>query len=187
MLVMNGRKVGKMVFGGREVASAWCDGECVWRNTPVVKITNGEGVGDYPCQELMDALAEFGLDYKTVEVLPFRLDTSQVTTMRQMFYGCSSLVEVPALDTSQVTTMRAMFSGCSSLVEVPQMDGRNLDSGTSTSSSGVGYMFSGTKSLRDGHAHITVKRGFEYPVNRQIINGSGLTRPPLFDEDGNPV
>ena len=211
MLVLNGRKVGKMVFGGREVASAWWGGECVWRNTPVVKITNGEGVGDYPCQELMDALAEYGLDYKTVEVLPFRLDTSQVTTMqamfsgcsslvevpqmdtsqvttmRSMFYGCSSLVEVPQMDTSQVTTMQAMFSGCSSLVEVPQMDGRNLDSGGSIPPSGVGYMFSNTKSLRDGHAHITVKRGFKYPGNSQIIYGSGLTRPPFFDEDGNPV
>jgi surface protein len=187
VLVMNGRKVGKMVFGGREVASAWWDGECVWRNTPVVKITNGEGVGDYPCQELMDALAEFGLDYKTVEVLPFRLDTSQVTTMRQMFYGCSSLVEVPQMDTSQVTTMRSMFSGCSSLVEVPAMDGRNLDSGTLTNSSGVAYTFSGTTSLRDGHAHITVKKGFIYPSKKFVFPNSGLTVAPFFDEDGNPV
>jgi surface protein len=115
------------------------------------------------------------------------MDTSQVTTMRSMFYGCSSLVEVPAMDTSQVTTMRSMFYGCSSLVEVPAMDGRNLYSSNSTNSSGVAYAFSGTTSLRDGHAHITVKKGFIYPSKSFVFPNSGLTVAPFFDEDGNPV
>ena len=50
------------------------------------------------------------------------MDTSQVTNMTQMFYGCAALTTVPDMDTSQVTNMSSMFSGCSSLTSVPDMD-----------------------------------------------------------------
>ncbi|MBM6673797.1 BspA family leucine-rich repeat surface protein [Marseilla massiliensis] len=44
-------------------------------------------------------------------------DTSKITSMYQMFYGCSSLVSLnlSGFDTSSVTNMRSMFHGCSSL------------------------------------------------------------------------
>ena len=47
-------------------------------------------------------------------------DTENVTDMRWMFYGCSSLqsLDLSGLDTSQVTNMYFMFSGCSSLHNV---------------------------------------------------------------------
>jgi surface protein len=38
--------------------------------------------------------------------------------METMFYGCYSLQTIPALDTSNVTTMRYMFYSCSSLQEL---------------------------------------------------------------------
>ena len=50
------------------------------------------------------------------------LDTSQVTDIGSVFYGCSNLISIPVLDTSQVTSMRAMFSNCSSLTSIPALD-----------------------------------------------------------------
>lgn len=45
------------------------------------------------------------------------LDTSNVTTMIQMFYECASLttLDLTPLNTSKVTTMTSMFCGCSGL------------------------------------------------------------------------
>ncbi|NEJ47636.1 BspA family leucine-rich repeat surface protein, partial [Rhizobium leguminosarum] len=40
---------------------------------------------------------------------------NNVTTMSEMFFGCSSLVSVPDLDTSKVTSVSSMFRSCSSL------------------------------------------------------------------------
>ena len=71
------------------------------------------------------------------------LNTSQVTSMRDMFSGCSSLtsLDLSSFDTSKVRSMRHMFSGCSSLTIL------NL---ISFDTSKVGYMssmFSGCSSL----------------------------------------
>ena len=46
-----------------------------------------------------------------------KLDTSRVTSMRQMFVGCSSLerLDLSGFDTSRVEDMTGMFRGCSSL------------------------------------------------------------------------
>ena len=49
-------------------------------------------------------------------------DTSNITIMERMFYGCSSLTSVPQLNTSNNTSMRMMFYECSSLTSVPQLD-----------------------------------------------------------------
>jgi len=48
------------------------------------------------------------------------LNTSEVTEMNHMFYGCSSLKElnVSNFNTSEVTDMSAMFGNCSSLKEL---------------------------------------------------------------------
>ncbi|MBQ6208635.1 MAG: BspA family leucine-rich repeat surface protein [Prevotella sp.] len=48
------------------------------------------------------------------------LNTSEVTSMYCMFYGCSALesLDVSHFNTSQVTTMRSMFSGCSGLTSL---------------------------------------------------------------------
>ena len=50
------------------------------------------------------------------------IDTSNVTTMEQMFKNCSLLSYVPQFDTSNVTNMKGMFESCSSLKEIPQLD-----------------------------------------------------------------
>ena len=55
------------------------------------------------------------------------LDTQNVTHMLYMFYGCSSLVAIPQLDTQNVMSMLYMFYGCSSLVAIPQLDTQNVE------------------------------------------------------------
>jgi surface protein len=48
------------------------------------------------------------------------LDTSEITSMQRMFYGCSSLLELDlsGFDTSKVTNMEGMFALCSSLKDL---------------------------------------------------------------------
>ena len=62
-------------------------------------------------------LTEYGEDYRTVEEIPFEIDSSQVTNMSNMFRGCSSLTTVPDMDTRNATSMYDMFRGCSSLTD----------------------------------------------------------------------
>ena len=52
------------------------------------------------------------------------LDTSNVTDMKLMFSGCSSLttLDLSGLNTSKVTTMKEMFSGCTSLTSLNLSD-----------------------------------------------------------------
>ena len=71
------------------------------------------------------------------------LDTSEVTDMRYMFAGCSSLtsLDLSNFDTSKVTDMRYMFVGCSSLTS---LDLSNFDTSKVTS---MGDMFSRCESL----------------------------------------
>ena len=49
-----------------------------------------------------------------------KLDTSNVKSMRNMFYGCSSLTELDlnSFDTSNVTNMYAMFYNCNNLTSL---------------------------------------------------------------------
>ena len=51
-----------------------------------------------------------------------KFDTSNVTNMNSMFYGCSSLTSVPLFDTSNVISMANMFDSCNSLTSVPLFD-----------------------------------------------------------------
>ena len=55
-----------------------------------------------------------------VEVLG--ANTTDITIMRGMFSGCTSLSTVPLFDTSNATSMFAMFNGCTSLTNIPLFD-----------------------------------------------------------------
>ena len=78
---------------------------------------------------------------KKITTLPFNLDTSNVTSMNNMFNSCTSLTEIPLFDTSNVTSMFAMFGNCTSLTTIPQLDTSNV---TNMSS-----MFNGCTSLTE--------------------------------------
>ena len=80
---------------------------------------------------------------KRVELQKF--DTSAVTSMSWMFYGCNCLreLDVSQFDTSSVTDMNDMFDGCSSLSE---LDVSNFNTSSVTKMNG---MFWGCSSLRE--------------------------------------
>lgn len=66
-------------------------------------------------------------------------DTSNVTYMRDMFYECKSLTTVPLFNTSKVLLMDAMFFNCKSLASVPLFDTSNVIN--------MGTMFGNCKAL----------------------------------------
>jgi len=71
------------------------------------------------------------------------LNTSEATSMSNMFYGCSALtsLDLSNFDTSNVTTMSGMFNNCSSLtsLDVSNFDTRNVKN--------MGAMFQDCSSL----------------------------------------
>ena len=79
---------------------------------------------------------------KSIEGLE-HLNTSQVTDMGCMFYGCASLtsLNLTSFDTSQVTQMSCMFYGCASLTSL------DLTSFDTSKVTDMGWMFSGCGSL----------------------------------------
>ena len=79
---------------------------------------------------------------KSIEGLE-HLNTSQVTDMGCMFYGCASLtsLDLTSFDTSKVTDMGWMFSGCGSLTSL------DLTSFDTSKVTDMEEMFSGCESL----------------------------------------
>ena len=78
-------------------------------------------------------------NFKSLQKITFgdNFDTSNVTNMNSMFYGCSNLttLDVSQWDTSSVTSMYQMFLGCSSLTA---LDVSNWETSNVTGKS-VGY------------------------------------------------
>lgn len=62
------------------------------------------------------------------------LDTSNVTDMRKMFFGCSSLAELDlsSFNTNNVTIMNNMFMGASNLKTIYVTSGKWSTSKTTT-------------------------------------------------------
>ena len=98
------------------------------------------------------------------------LDTSNVTNMSSMFYGCSSLTSVPLLDTSNVTNMKSMFYGCSSLTSVPMFDTSKVTE--------MHNMFYGCSSLETIHMK-------NIGANLNISSSTLFTREALLEIIGN--
>ena len=78
------------------------------------------------------------------------LNTSNVTSMGSMFYGCSGLtsLDVSHFDTGNVTHMNDMFEGCSGLTS---LDVSHFDTGNVTSMGSMFYGCSGLTSLDVSH------------------------------------
>ena len=185
--------------GSTPVTAVYVGAEKIWPTWPmVVQITLGAGT--QARDQLRAALADRGLDYKTVTEIPFdielagtgsvqymfegcsalthapALDTAQVTDMRRMFEGCSSLTNAPAMDTPQVTDTAYMFSQCSSLTHVPDMD--------TSQNTYLFAMFWSCSSLTDGNVRLIGRHPNAYTA--YMIDGSGLTREPFYTTDGQP-
>lgn len=89
--------------------------------------------------QLRNALADRGLDYATVEEIPFQIDASASTNLRSLFYGMANLKSIPSIDTSNATSIMGFAEGCASLTTVPTL---NLASCTN-----ISYAFSGCIAL----------------------------------------
>ena len=156
-------------------------GTASWSHTygpeplPVVQIT---GTVIYLARDqFRQACIDFGTTYQTVTELPFLLDTSQATWLAHMFRDCTALVTVPPLDTSNVTRMEYMFENCQSLTHVPDLDAAAAEN--------CRYMFRHCHQLTDGNVRL-IGRHPNVATNSMIDN-SGLTREPFYDQQGNPI
>ena len=110
------------------------------------------------------------------------LDTSNVTSMLAMFYGCSSLtnLDLSNFDTSKVTTMMEMFGDCSSLTT---LDLSNFDTSKVTN---MASMFWGCGSLTTLDVSNFDTSNVEAMVN-MFQNCSSLTTLDLSNFDTSNV
>ena len=197
---IDGKKIIAMYWGGLKIREAWHEGQRVFSGKPVEVMPPTSG--GYDAQDWLQAkLTEYGEDYRTVEEIPFGIDTGESSNLDYMFSGCSSLTTVPDMDTSQVTTMQSMFNYCSSLTAVPDMDTSQVTNMSSmfngcssltsvpdmhtSNASDVSRMFYGCSSLTDGNVRLIGK----HPVVNTygMITQSGLTREPFYDSSGRPL
>ena len=197
---IDGKKITEMYWGGQKIREAWYGGERVFSGKPVEVMPATPG--DFDARDwLRGKLAEYGEGYRTVTEIPFEIDSSNATTMREMFRDCSSLIAVPDMDTSQVTTMQSMFHSCSTLTTVPDMDTSQVTTmramATRCSSlttvpdmdtsqvTDMYLMFDGCQSLTDGNVRLIGKHPRVDTLF--MIRGSGLTREPFYDSSGQPI
>lgn len=137
---------------------------------------------DFAQTQLQKELTRRGLNYKTVEKIPFSIDARNAKnkSLSSLFNGCSKLREAPLLlNTSQVTNMSSMFEGCLALTTVPDLDTSQVTAVTS--------MFFRCTNLTDGNVLLIRSDGTK-PANRSgMIQYSGLSREPFFTPDGQPI
>lgn len=198
-LFVGGVPVRQVYVGSTPVREVYVGSGKIWPTTEAVRIILG--TGNEARDQLRAALSDRGLGYQTVEELPFDIelvgsgsvqsmfngcsslthapdmDTSRVTNMNQMFSGCAALTSVPDMDTSLVTNMYFMFQGCVALTHAPAMD--------TSSVTNMSFMFYGCAELTDGNVRLIGRHPNVTTSN--MINGSGLTREPFYDADGNPI
>lgn len=92
-------------------------------------------------QKLNDFIKKYGTDFvypkdmsncfsgyegERIPLLELNPNTSNVTDMNNLFYGCSSLKSIPAMNTQNVTNMYSMFNGCVKLSTVPLLNTSNV-------------------------------------------------------------
>lgn len=108
--------------------------------------------------------------YSSFTTVPEWADFSNVTSMRYMFYSCSSLQTIPLIDTSNVTDMSSMFYDCSNLTSIPQLDTSNVNS--------VNRMFYGCSNLTSvpplNAQNITSNEMFGYGELTKLTDFGGL-------------
>ena len=77
--------------------------------------------------------------FNMLKTIPL-INTSEVTSMSNMFEYCYSLQTIPLIDTSKVTSMSNMFNHCETLTSIPQIDTSKVTS--------MGSMFAYCSSLQ---------------------------------------
>ena len=98
------------------------------------------------------------------------INTSNVTRMDNMFYGCTNLQVVPKYNTSNVTDMSQMFINCTNLISVKKFDTSNVTN--------MSYMFNGCKSLTTIPSFDTSSVKY---MNSMFSDCLNIKTVPLFD------
>lgn len=125
-----------------------------------------------------------GIDASELEALPFTIDMRSCIKANYMFSNFSALKEVEIQWAPwQTRSYESMFHMCTSLERVNDLD--LTFSGVPTDFS---EMFYGCESLTDGNVRIIINPSLvsKYTAT-DMITGSGLTRKPFFDSQGNPI
>ena len=99
-----------------------------------------------------------------------QLDTSSVTNMSNMFYGCTNLTTIPLLNTINVTNMSHMFNGCTNLTTIPLLNTSNVTN--------MNSMFSNCSSLSDESLNniLAMCTNATKITSGKTLNQIGLTR-----------
>ena len=84
--------------------------------------TSGVDINDY---YVTDGSVSGGTISQYIKKIP-PIDTSNVTTMSNMFRDCTKLISIPPIDTSKVVYMSTMFYNCVSLTTIPPIDTSNV-------------------------------------------------------------
>ena len=105
-----------------------------WNLTGLTAITGISNLNTSSVTNMM--MMFYGCPLSSIDVSGF--NTSNVTTMNSMFYGCSNLktVNVSGFNTSKVTDMKSMFYNCTSLTSV------NVSSFNTSKVTDLSFMFS---------------------------------------------
>ena len=98
------------------------------------------------------------------------INTSNVTRMDNMFYGCTNLQVVPKYNTSNVTDMSQMFINCTNLISVKKFDTSNVTN--------MSNMFNGCKSLTTIPSFDTSSVKY---MNSMFSDCLNIKTVPLFD------
>lgn len=85
------------------------------------KGTSVDGIISYSDTSNVTSMSEMFFFATNLTTIP-QLDTSQVKDMSEMFRNCTKLTSVPQLDTSNVTDMESMFFSCNNLTTIPQLN-----------------------------------------------------------------
>lgn len=235
MLHKDGKRAGALWWSDHvsnltPIKSMYIGSTLVWDaggDRPVVDIVGSTGSFDSRDQ-MRAAVAGYGLDYQTVETLPFDVRFVESTHASHAFNGFEKLTVAPNIDTTGVTAFFAMFQNCRDLVNIPQFDTSgmagsaaymfvNCESLTTSPSidavpgelsitlgmyigcgslefvgdihtggvTNAQNMLTRTSSLSDGGVRLIGKHSNVDTFN--MIDGSGLTREPFYDTDGNPI
>lgn len=236
MLHKDGKRAGALWWSDHvsnltPIKSMYIGSTLVWDaggDKPVVDIVGVTGEWSTEARDQMRAaVAGYGLDYRTVETLPFDVRFVESTSARSAFHGfekltvapnisstgveifssvfhnCGELVSIPQFDTTSMTEATQMFYNCQSLTTSPTIDAapdaltyanimysgcESLEFVGDIHTGGVinaGSAFYGCVNLTDGSVRLIGKHP-DVSANF-MIEGSGLTREPFFDTEGNPI
>ena len=169
-LEYDGHRIGAMQYNGVTIGEAMMDGQIVYRS--VMKIT-----ATAPREanlQIREELTRRGLNYMTIEKLPFKIDTSEATNLSWMFGDFLALKEVPEMDTSNVTDMSAMFWSCNALTAIPDLNTSKVTVANN--------MFQNCVSLTDGNVRLLGKHPNVDTTG--MLTNAALTREPWYSADG---